>query len=165
MEQVVHEKFRTTIDQLPPSADLALRSALGLAAGGDLWHQVASRSHAEVTLALLAAGHIGAAEQLIGRPISRAPASGGTRDWWATIARLQAQLTAPPRPPGRGGAVILRVDPRPRARNSPLTPPVWHSLLQVGQTVAQALARGVPRRELNRAIAEGWLTIQETQVP
>ncbi len=158
----MHEKFRHTITELPPSADLALRTALGLAAGGDLWHQVAPRSHAEVTLALLAAGHIGAAEQLVGRPISRAPATRGDQGWWATIARLQAQLDTPPRPEGRRGAVISQVIPRPHTRGRSHTPPPWHSLLQVGQTVAQALARGVPKRDLNRAIAEGWLIIQET---
>lgn len=168
MEQAVHEKFRSRVEALPPSADLALRAALGLAASpGDLWPLVAGRSHAEVTLALLSAGHLHSAGILIGRPVTRPAAPGHPQDWWTVVRRLQAELDArtatPPQPyrPGTrsGGERITAIYPLPPARGRPLTPPAWHGLLRPGATLAQVIARGAPRRAVNQAIADGWLVV------
>lgn len=168
MESTLHEKYRSRIDALPPGAGLALRARLGLAAGGDLWPLVAPRSHAEVTLALLAAGHLHAAGILTGRPVTRPGLPGHPQDWWTVVRRLQAQLDArtpappPPYRPGlrSGGERIVAIHALPPKRGRPLVPPAWHTHLQVGTTLAQAIARGAPRRAVNQAIADGWLIIE-----
>lgn len=102
----------------------------------------------DIVLALLRGGHTIEAEDLAGCPIQ-----------YGRPARYRPlpPYVPPPNIHPLDDKVIVQLAPNPRLP----TTDAWYRyrLLKPGQTVAQAIRRGVTRRDIREAIQNNWVTL------
>lgn len=133
----MQSRFMALFLQLPSSAVRCLERAYQLPRAGSLFFRLddAGVDHANATLTLLYAGEYPAVEILIGRSITVGPPCLSLRHSISTIERTEDELT-----------ILAAIARNPRL---PTTPSFFrYQHLREGMTIAQALRRGVTRRDI-----------------
>jgi hypothetical protein len=135
---------------LPGEAQHALEATFGLKHEGSLFFRLADRKidHAKAVMALLKMEQRGAVETLIGKPIVICP---------PCLSRMNERLTR--KRTFDEARIISSMVPNPR---HPATDAYQRfAELRLGMTIAQALRRGVSRRDVREWLAEGSITIKK----
>jgi hypothetical protein len=135
---------------LPSKAQHALAATFGLQNKGSLFFRLsdAKIDHAKAVIALLRAEQREAVEVLLGKPIVICP---------PCLSRMHEKIGK--KRTYDEARIIASVKPNPRHPASDAYQ--RYGELKAGMTVAQALRRGVSRRDIREWIAEGAITIKK----
>jgi hypothetical protein len=112
----------------------------------------------DAVLALLRLGRLADAESVVGRPVTRCPP--------CLAASPQAVAS---RPRTGDDRLILRVSITRNTKRPGWEPPGGRcyaiqrrlAVFRPGMSLAQALSRGVTRRDVRRAVTRGWIEVEQ----
>lgn len=150
----MQERYRRQVDSLSSVPDEALRRHFYLKRRGSLFDAaaLAGLCQADLVLRLLQAGHLSAAEHLVGRSIKRA-------------APIKRRGAPPPKlgPDDRRVRVLSRPSEFEGAKRQ-LRTAIYvrlDLLLKDGQPLRRALDRGVRRKDVQVALKRGYIQLEE----
>jgi hypothetical protein len=135
---------------LPEQAKYALEATFGLQRKGDLFFRLADAKvdQAKAVMALLRAEQRGAVETLVGKPILVCPPCLSRRFEVLTKRRTFDEAR-------------IVVGLAPNTRHPAMEAYGRYAKLRLGMTVAQALRRGVSRRDIREWVKEGSVKLKK----
>lgn len=151
----MQDRYRRVVESLTSIPDEALRRWFFLKRRGSLFDAAVERGlcQADLVLRLLEAGHLSAAEHLVGRKITRG-------------APIKRRGAPPPRlgPDDRRVRVLRRPANGEDGRKRELNTAIYvrlNLLLKEGQPLRRALDRGVRRKDVSLAVKRGYMRLEE----